>query len=258
MVVDPEEKKKLLDAIENYLKPDTREWYKSRGIPDRLGCLLYGPSGTGKTSMVIAVASRFELPIYMLNLGSITEQQLIELAGKLPRRCILLVEDIDCSGISRNHEASSTYVKDRTRVDESQSAFRSEKESQSLSLAVILNVTDGVLAPEGRLLFVTTNNRERLPEPLLRPGRIDIMAGFGYADERIAKELFRSFYRASNEESLKLLSKEFARNISGNKLSPAEVINYLMGRKESPEDAAKCAINWVRNELSKRPNICEE
>ncbi|KAL1991434.1 hypothetical protein VTN49DRAFT_5426 [Thermomyces lanuginosus] len=256
VVVDPEQKKKLLDAVENYLKPETRKWYEERGLLDILGILLWGPPGTGKSSMVRAIASIFGLPVYILNLGSITEQQLIELAGKLPRRCILLVEDIDCSGISRKHEASSTYVKDRTRVNESQSAFPSEKEPQPPSLAALLNVIDGVWAPEVRLLFVTTNNPEGLPDSLSRPGRIDIMVSFGYANKGIAEELFRIFYRTSVEESsLKLLSQEFASNIPENEFSPAAIQNYLLGYRECPEEAAKGARNWVKNELSKRPNI---
>lgn len=58
--------------------------------------------------MAFAIASKFGLPIYMLNFGNITEERLIDLFGQLPRRCIVLLEDIDCIGISRKYEVSST------------------------------------------------------------------------------------------------------------------------------------------------------
>jgi mitochondrial chaperone BCS1 len=47
------------------------------------------------------------------------------------------------------------------------------KNSEGISFSGLLNSIDGVIAQEGRLLFLTTNNVLNLDEALLRPGRID-------------------------------------------------------------------------------------
>jgi len=48
---------------------ERRSWYRSRGIPWRRGYLFSGPPGTGKTSLIFALASHLGKPLYVLNLS---------------------------------------------------------------------------------------------------------------------------------------------------------------------------------------------
>ena len=50
-----------------------------------------------------------------------------------------------------------------------------------LTLSGLLNAIDGVVAQEGRLLFMTTNRINALDPALIRPGRIDVRIEFCYA-----------------------------------------------------------------------------
>lgn len=103
VVLDSEEKHEILADMNEYLHPATPRWYASRGIPLRRGYLFHGPPGTGKTSFSFALAGVFGIDIYVISLQDITisEEDLAVLFTRLPRRCIVLLEDIDTAGLRR-------------------------------------------------------------------------------------------------------------------------------------------------------------
>ena len=53
-----------------------------------------------------------------------------------------------------------------------------DKKSNKLSMATLLEVLDGVMEMDGRMLIITTNYLEKLDKALVRPGRIDIKVHF--------------------------------------------------------------------------------
>ncbi|KAM6521991.1 hypothetical protein FALCPG4_011685 [Fusarium falciforme] len=103
VVLEKEEKHDILRDINEYLHPATPRWYASRGIPLRRGYLFHGPPGTGKTSFSFALAGVFGIDIYVISLQdpTIGEEDLAVLFTRLPRRCIVLLEDIDTAGLRR-------------------------------------------------------------------------------------------------------------------------------------------------------------
>lgn len=48
----------------------SEDWYAERGIPYRRGYLLYGVPGSGKTSLIHALAGELGLDIYALSLSA--------------------------------------------------------------------------------------------------------------------------------------------------------------------------------------------
>ena len=101
VVLGGDQIQRLLDDINEYLHPATSRWYNNRGIPYRRGYLFHGPPGTGKTSLSFAIAGIFGLDIYCISLlePSLTEEDLASLFSDLPRRCVVLLEDIDSAGL---------------------------------------------------------------------------------------------------------------------------------------------------------------
>jgi hypothetical protein len=134
---------------------DNRSDYIEKGIRHKLNLLFYGPPGTGKTSTAIAVASYLGYPIYYLSLSNIDDKQLWALLGRVPKRSVLLIEDIDAQ--IKNIESSESNI----------------------NLSTILNCFDGLLGPEGIVTIITTNYEDRLDNRLFRAGRIDARFEYG-------------------------------------------------------------------------------
>lgn len=194
VVLDPAQKQAFIDDMEEYLHPLTRRWYSNRGIPYRRGYILHGPPGTGKTSLCFAVAGLFGLKIYVVSLNSrtLTEDSLAALFQNLPRRCIVLLEDIDTAGITQKRGEEKDAKAEA--VDQTKGTSSGNGENKGISLSGLLNVIDGVASSEGRILVMTTNHIEKIDGALLRPGRVDMNIRFGYADAATIKGLFNAIY----------------------------------------------------------------
>ncbi|KAL2016047.1 hypothetical protein VTK56DRAFT_4313 [Thermocarpiscus australiensis] len=123
----------------------------------------------------------------------VTDEDLLAFFRYLPRRCLVLLEDIDTAGLKRNeeHPPSSDDAKNsRKRQGDSDSS-----EKKGISLSGLLNAIDGVASHEGRLLIMTTNKPEAVDEVLIRPGRIDVQVPFTNATQKQARELFIRMYK---------------------------------------------------------------
>ena len=110
VILDVHEKEAIIQDMNEYLHPTSPKWYATRGIPYRRGYLFHGPPGTGKTSLSFALAGIFGLEIYAISLQepNLTEGDLMALFNTLPRRCIVLLEDVDAAGLVRDGEEEKT------------------------------------------------------------------------------------------------------------------------------------------------------
>lgn len=131
VVLEKEEKHDVLKDINEYLHPATPRWYASRGIPLRRGYLFHGPPGTGKTSFSFALAGVFGIDIYVISLQdpTIGEEDLAVLFTRLPRRCIVLLEDIDTAGLRRPDDDEDDDEEKKTEKEtEDKSEEKTKKE----------------------------------------------------------------------------------------------------------------------------------
>lgn len=173
--------------------------------------------GSGKSSLIHAIAGELMLDIYVVSLSSswINDSTLTTLMGRVPARCIVLLEDLDAAftrSVTRDDAATGSpedsrdNEKDGHREHSSGSRNRRSKDhlsdTNTLSLSGLLNALDGVAAAEGRLLFATTNHLERLDPALSRPGRMDVWVEFKNASKWQAESLFRNFFPSTDDEEI--------------------------------------------------------
>ena len=180
---------------------DSAQWYIDKGVPYRRGYLLHGPPGTGKTSFTQAVAGALKLNICYLNLssGHMDDDGLNRALNNAPSQSIILLEDIDGIFVSRE-------------------SVNQSDEGRRVSFSGLLNALDGVRSQEGRILFMTTNHREKLDPALMRPGRADFHAYLGNASYSQMVGLFLRFYPKQED-----LANDFAKRLPEFKLSMAKL-----------------------------------
>lgn len=196
-----------------------RDWYAEMGIPYRRGYLLHGPPGNGKSSLVATLAGAFGLNVCVLNLAApeLTDDRLNSLLGNLPRRALLLLEDIDAVFVGR--EPRTPTVR--------------------LSFNGLLNALDGVAAGEGRVTFMTTNDLAGLDPALIRPGRADRHLYLGNATPEQVAGMLRRFWPAWTLEQVSALTA----TVPSGLLSMARVQEFLLERRT---DADAVSRDWAQ------------
>ena len=135
VILDSEQKTLIVKDMNEYLHPASPKWYATRGIPYRRGYLFHGPPGTGKTSLSFALAGIFGLDIYAISLQepTLTEGDLMQLFNGLPRRCIVLLEDVDAAGLIRDEKSDNLgdAAKDAKNGKKGQGKDSNEQERDS-------------------------------------------------------------------------------------------------------------------------------
>lgn len=171
----------VLDFINKWLSH--KSIYKDKGIIYKTGILLYGKSGTGKTSICRAVASKLNFNLHIINLKAYENtQDLINRMVNIPSKSVILFEDIDCVLGNKINE------KDNERKE---------------LLETVLNIIDGAMSPTECIFFATTNKFELLDEALIREGRFDLKLEIDYFDIVEAKQmcdLFNCTYDVLDKE----------------------------------------------------------
>ena len=154
----------LTADIRDYFKDTTQYFldngqaYVKLGLAWKETFMLYGKPGSGKTSIIRAVAKEFKLPVCTLNLASMTDNDLVISFRKLPKRAILLIEDCDDSPAVKQRSAEKGYT-----------------ELAAVKLSTLLNELDGLNVLQENMVFMTTNCIEVFDSAILRGGRVDHM-----------------------------------------------------------------------------------
>ncbi|CAN1758264.1 AAA-ATPase At5g17760 [Linum perenne] len=226
----------LKDAIIRDLDQfrNRREFYRQVGRAWKRGYLLHGPPGTGKSTMVAAMANYLKFDVYDLQLTSIkTDADLRRILMATGDKSILVIEDIDCSCDLPDRNKVKLKVPLEYDFDD------------PITLSGLLNFIDGLWSSCGdeRIIVFTTNHKEKLDPALLRPGRMDMHIHMSYCSNEGFKQLARN-YLGRNGENHRLCG-EIRELIEEVKVSPAEVAEELM--KSSVADVAmEGVVNMIK------------
>jgi len=171
--------------MKRFLSKETRAWYDKRGIPYKRCYMFWGVPGTGKTSLITALAGRFRRNVCFLSAHhpKFTDEALKTALSRVPSRAIVVLEDID-----------SLFDKDR----------KTNNNNNPLTFTGLLNAVDGIGEHRGTIFVMTTNFMDRLDSALIRAGRVDMRVEFKHADDYQLAEYFKWFYDETPEVAEKL------------------------------------------------------
>ena len=227
--LDKNIKNDILNDIDTFFKEE--DIYSLYGIPYKKTYLLEGLPGTGKTSLIFAIASMLKMNIAIITFGPDMDDAIFMKAiSYLPNNSILLLEDVDAVFNQRKSQVHSP-----------------------ITFSALLNTLDGVARRHKLITFITTNHIENLDKALLRPGRIDKIVNFTYATNEQIKEMFLKF-RPNDESNI----ESFMDKISNYKYTTAVLQKFFFMNRDCDNivDKAKELIQ-INNQHSGKTELSD-
>lgn len=212
--------KAILNDVQNFVKPQTREWYLSHGLPHRRSYLFYGPPGTGKTSTIRVIGSMCRLNCCFLSMttAGFSNQSLGDALSQIPSNALIVLEDVD-----------ALFNEDRKNQD-----------APSLTFSGLLNALDGLISVEGVVTVMTTNFIDKLDKALVRGGRVDRRFHFARPGTDQVRDLFLSFYPDAKKATVKeFVDAVFERREGSECRSMATLQQLFIDQKDN--SAEECA-----------------
>ena len=149
---------KIHEDVKKFYEPETKATYEKFGIPYHKTYCLFGPPGSGKTSLINAIASSLKKHVCVLRLNSkMADNDLSNsMCSWFPKNAMLVIDDVDCVLNGR------------------------EDLKGNITFSALLNLLDGFSSNTGLVVFITTNHFLQLDSAIKRPGRIDYLLEFTY------------------------------------------------------------------------------
>ena len=134
---------------------NNRKFYGDMGIPYRRGYLFYGSPGSGKSSLITALAAELQYSICQINMADklMDDTRFLHLISKAPPNSLIVLEDIDCA------------FRDRRKEIEGDPRYIGA--SGGVTHSGLLNAIDGVTNSDGRIVIMTTNYKDQLDPALV-------------------------------------------------------------------------------------------
>ena len=213
-------KEKTIQFITEFLDEDNHKDYIKFGKPYKCNILLHGLPGSGKTSLISAIAGEIDSNIGVLSLNHKTDDMDLSEAlrsfaeqdyeSDVDKCRILVIEDIDCMFTGRKKDDDA-----RTPA----------------TFSGILNCLDGMCRMEGIIIFMTANDITKLDKALIRPGRVDYKLEFKYADKYQVKQMYKTFYGDEVEHY-----NTFKRKYGSKEFTTASLYQFFFQYRKSAED----------------------
>jgi AAA+ superfamily predicted ATPase len=206
---------KILTTVKKFLS--SKDIYAKCHMPYKLNILLHGLPGSGKTSIIAAVATEFKLDVLTIPFSSsLNDESLCSALNKtrMYNCSIVVLEDVDC-----------LFELSRKQGD---------TQRTGLTLSGLLNCMDGMLRTSGLIMFLTANLTDAIDAAVLRSARVDLSLHFTHADEFQTKscfEFYASIFGWKRDEWPK-----FWDGISCLQFSMATVQQFFFQRRDLEED----------------------
>lgn len=224
VVMDSDLKSKIKSDLETFLK--SKQYYHRLGRLWKRSYLLYGPSGTGKSTFVAGMAKFLGYDVYDIDLCRVSDDSDLKmLLLQTKSKSVIVIEDLD-----RHLLAKSTGP----------------------TLSGILNFMDGIFSCCGEervMVFTMTTGKDQIDPTVLRPGRVDVHVHFPLCDFNAFKSLANTHLGLKDHKLFSHVEDIFQ---TGASLSPAEIGEIMISNRASPNRALKSVISALQTNSEER------
>lgn len=179
IVLEKDVQRRIITSLHHWYK--NKEWYEKNNLIHKIGILLDGEPGTGKSTIAKAVSHLFKDATIVMVDGFRLEENigmLLHTRKTTSGILVVLIEDIDLAFHSRSDSVQM-------------SSFGAENRDKNQQL--IFQLLDGVYSTEDTVYIATTNHLSDLDPALIRHGRFDIRERITPFDESRALTFVKLF-----------------------------------------------------------------
>ncbi|CAL5340514.1 unnamed protein product [Camellia sinensis] len=246
LALEPDLKTQIMEDLRAF--SEGREFYHKIGRAWKRGYLLYGPPGSGKSSLIAAMANFLCYDVYDLELTKVSDNsELRALLIQTTNRSIIVIEDIDCS-VDLTGDRLSKMSRKATRSEKGRHASDDGEDNGRVTLSGLLNFTDGLWSccGEERIIVFTTNHRDNVDPALVRCGRMDVHVSLGACGAHAFKALVAK-YLGVGSHVLFDVAESCIR--SGGALTPAQIGEILLRNRRDADVAIKAVISAMQAKI---------
>lgn len=219
IAMDTDLKNKVKSDLDTFTK--SQNYYHKMGRAWKRNYLLYGPSGTGKSSFIGAMANFLNYDVYDVDLSRVSDDSDLKLLLlQTTSRSLIVIEDLDRS---INEKLITT------------------------SFSGLLNFMDGIVnscCGDEKIMVFTMNSKEHIDPAMLRPGRIDVHIHFPLCDFNSFRSLANNYLGVKEHKLFPQVEEIFQ---SGATMSPAAIGELMMVNRSSPSRALKSVITALQS-----------
>lgn len=205
---------KITEHVDKFLSNETI--YKDRSLLYKTGILLYGAPGTGKSSLVTAIATRYNYDLISIDMGTfatLDTNALVESINADNSKYVVLLEDIDA------------VVKSRTAED-------ADKEDKSI-INKLLQLLDSTSSPTNVIFVATTNYVEVLDEAITRDGRFDLKVEVKELSVNNIDKMCKSF--DLKESDIKDIKNHIVNELKLKSINQSKLQNIILKKIENKQ-----------------------